>query len=105
MAGIRSEMCLNAAKKVFGSIPDIRKVAQGWIESGMSRVDLSHRIEMSQVPDETLALMAESAAWFISDQDLLRNPKGLSDIEIREAIADYLIERFPQIKRYARPNS
>lgn len=102
MAGITSKMCTDAVTKVFGTIPDFCNVAQGMVESGMSRVDTSKGINMNDVPDFVLEQMAESAAWYVSDNDLRRNPKGLSVHEIREQIAEYLFVRFPRLGCYAR---
>lgn len=101
----RREICLDAVKRSLGNVPNPLKVSQDMIESGISRVGIILGIEMSDVPESTIKEMAESACWFVNDNDLQKNPTKIPITVIREKIAEYLVSKFTELVRYTKIES
>lgn len=95
-----SEICTTAAEKVFGAGPNIRSIAQGYVESAISRLGNNYHIDIEQIPESTLRIMAESASWFVWDNKLHEKPSDPTIGAVRDSIAADLRTKFPLLDRY-----
>ena len=96
-----SEICLAAARKVFGARVDVERIAKGYIESAISRVGINYQVDIEKVPESDLREMAECAGWFVSDKNIHITPSEPNIGAVRDRIAEHVHTQFPRLAMYS----
>ena len=96
----RSEITLQAARTVFGDIATLKTVAQSYIESPLSRVEINYQVDLHQVPEMDLRDLALCAAHYVQDHSLHTAPSYPTIGAVRDRIAEHVFKSFPGLVRY-----
>lgn len=101
MTTTRRAVCIEAAKKVFGNRTDIEKIAQDYIESALSRFEITYQIDGEKIPLSLVMVIAECAGWYVSDNKILTTKSNDAIGNVRQRIAEHLHIKFPNMYPYA----
>ena len=88
----RSEICQAAVRKVFGGRRDLKIISQSLVESALDRVELKAGGSIESLTEHQLAFLAESAAWFVLENELHMPSKGETVSAVRQLIAEHVFD-------------
>lgn len=90
MALTTADICEAVAEKVFWEIQEHHQIALDYIQSAIDRVGVNYGIELERIPAGGITAMAKFAAWFISDNNLHRQPGAEAWLTLSDRIAEHI---------------